>query len=122
MSTAVIEVGIRSQRRTTSRPAAPLQLTRRGQLVVRFTAMLVLLALVMVAMTMLSAPAESTDRPTHYAAATVVVAPGETLWDIAAVVAPQEDRRGVIADIVKLNSLPDAGAIVAGQSLFVPTY
>jgi hypothetical protein len=36
-------------------------------------------------------------------------------------VAPEQDRREVIAEIVRLNALPDAGAITAGQELFVPS-
>jgi nucleoid-associated protein YgaU len=93
-----------------------LRLTRRGRLVV----VLVVLALAYVALTMVSAPAASTGQVRHVHAHTVVVTPGETLWDIARSVAPESDPRDVIAEIVDLNSLTDPGAIRVGQPLDVP--
>jgi len=94
----------------------PLRLTRRGRLVV----VLAVLALAYAALTMVSAPAASTDQVRHVRAHTVVVAPGETLWDIARSVAPESDPRDVVAEIVDLNSLTDPGAVRAGQPLDVP--
>jgi hypothetical protein len=67
-------------------------------------------------------PAASTGEEHHQVTETVVVAPGQTLWDIAAEVAPDEDPRVVIADIVDLNRLADAGSVRAGQPLHVPEY
>jgi nucleoid-associated protein YgaU len=94
----------------------PLRLTRRGRLVV----LLVVLGLAYVALTMVSAPAASTGQVRHVRAHTVVVTPGETLWDIARSVAPESDPRDVVAEIVDLNSLTDPGAIRVGQPLDVP--
>ena len=62
----------------------------------------------------------STDQTHHAAQHTVVVRGGETLWDIASRIAPGEDPRVVIGDIVDLNNLSDAGSIRLGQKLFVP--
>ncbi len=45
---------------------------------------------------------------------------GDTLWTIAAEVAPDEDTRGVISEIRHLNDL-DTSLIVPGQTLVVPT-
>jgi hypothetical protein len=48
------------------------------------------------------------------------VQPGQSLWAIAATVAPERDARDVVADIVQLNNL-SAGAVFPGQQLYVPT-
>lgn len=50
----------------------------------------------------------------------VVVEPGDTLWQIARTHAPQRDPRSVVDQIVALNSLSSAGVQV-GVSLLVPT-
>jgi len=78
------------------------------------------LLLVFVGFTVLSGPAMSTGDAHRAAPQSVVVASGETLWDIAQRIAPGADPRDVIAEIVDLNALSDAGAIRVGQKLFVP--
>lgn len=104
--------------RPSSSPEVPhLRLTRRGRLLV----VVAVLALAFGLLTMLSAPAASTGQVRHVPARTVVVQPGQTLWDIARAVAPQSDPRDEIAEIVDLNSLPDPGAIRVGQPLDIPT-
>jgi hypothetical protein len=101
------------------RPAvSTVRLTRRGRLVVFLGGMTLALA----AFIWVGAPAASTGEEHHQVTQTVVVAQGQTLWDIAAEVAPDEDPRVVIADIVDLNALADAGAVRAGQPLYVPAY
>ncbi len=97
---------------------APLRLTRRGRLVV----LLVVLAVACAGFALLGGPAVSTSQTHHAAAHTVVVRGGETLWDIASRIAPDQDPRVVIADIVDLNHLPDAGSIRLGQEIFIPAY
>jgi nucleoid-associated protein YgaU len=131
MSTAAVQVPIRrrhdthraGQQRRVSRPTAvrsealgSVRLTRRGRLAV-FVATLAALA---GGFTMLGAPAASTDTAYHAAKHRVVVQPGETLWDIAKQVAPGQDPRTVIDEIVDLNALSSAGEIRAGQPLYVP--
>jgi len=49
---------------------------------------------------------------------TVVVQPGETLWSIASIVAPDDDPREVVADIQRINGI--GGAIQPGQELAIP--
>ncbi len=110
--------GPRPAPRVEAPAAAPVRLTRRGRLFV----LMVVLALAFAAFTLLSSPAVSTGQTHHAAQHTVVVGSGQTLWDIASRIAPGEDPRTVIADIVDLNELPDAGSIRIGQKLFVPTY
>jgi len=92
------------------------RLTRRGRLVLVATVLLLAFA----AFTLLGGPAVSTGDAHHAAPHSVVVASGETLWDIAQRIAPGQDPRDVIAEIVDLNALRDAGAIRVGQKLFVP--
>ena len=48
-----------------------------------------------------------------------VVAPGDTLWAIAAEVAPDRDPRAVVHHIAQLNDV-DPGSIVPGQVLLLP--
>lgn len=50
---------------------------------------------------------------------TVTVQPGDSLWSIAADVAPAADPRDVVDEIVRLNAL-DGGSIVPGQQLALP--
>ena len=50
---------------------------------------------------------------------TVKVAPGETLWQIAARVAPHADRRLVVREIEDINGITD-GRVVLGQQLRLP--
>ncbi len=93
-----------------------VRLTLRGRLVV-------LLAVVLAALGVFAergGPAESTSVVHHPHLATVVVAPGETVWDIARTVSDGADPRAVVAEIEDLNSLPDAGSIRVGQPLYVP--
>ena len=52
------------------------------------------------------------------APAEVVVAPGETLWNIAERVAPDRDPRGVVDQIRRINHLP-SGDVQAGQTLLL---
>lgn len=117
MSTAAVDFDTRRITRGSAvRPLNGAQLTRRGRLVV-LTALLVL---VFAAFTVLGGPAVSTDEAHHATSHSLVVGSGETLWGIAQRIAPGEDPRDVIAEIVDLNALSDAGSIRVGQKLFVP--
>ncbi|CAA9379856.1 MAG: hypothetical protein AVDCRST_MAG21-1447 [uncultured Nocardioidaceae bacterium] len=118
-------VGVESANHTTAivptvREAggAPMRLTRRGRLVVFLT----LVAATLATVTLVGGPALSSDQAHHSVSRTVVVASGETLWDIAKRVAPAEDPRAVVDDIVALNHLRDGGVIRTGQPLEVPAY
>jgi Tfp pilus assembly protein FimV len=108
----------RSARPLEARQPRPVRLTRRGRLVV----LMAVLATALAALVWMSAPAASTGATHHPASHTVVVGGGETLWDIAQQIAPGQDPRTVIADIVDLNDLSDAGSIRIGQALVVPQY
>ena len=96
----------------------PLRLTGRGRLVL----LMAVLAIAFAVFTVVGGPADSAGSTYHPPAQTVVVQPGQTLWDIAQRAAPHEDTRTVVAELVELNSLPDGGALRAGQPLDVPQY
>jgi nucleoid-associated protein YgaU len=101
-----------------AQPVAPtLRLTRRGRVVVLIVVLLAALG----AFATWGAPAASTDVVHHPKTVTVIVSPGETVWDIAQRVAPQADTRSTVAEIEELNSLSDAGSIRVGEPLYVPT-
>lgn len=108
----------RSTASRSARSPGSVRLTRRGRVVV----VLLVLAIALAGFAVLGGPATSTGDTHHAAAHTVVVGAGETLWDIASRIAPGEDPRVVIADIVDLNNLADAGSIRIGEKLVVPQY
>ncbi|MFI8593509.1 LysM peptidoglycan-binding domain-containing protein [Microbacterium sp. NPDC078428] len=51
---------------------------------------------------------------------TVTVEPGQSLWAIAADVAPSADPRDVVDEIVRLNAL-ESSTVRAGQQIAIPT-
>jgi LysM repeat protein len=96
------------------RNAAPVQLTVRGRRLVAFLALIPIVAAMVVfggkvAQANSSAPAMTT----------VVVQPGQSLWDLASTVDPSQDPRAVILEIQQLNGLESADVSV-GQQLIVP--
>lgn len=99
-----------------SGPPRAVRVTARGRVVV----LLVVLVAALTIFALRSAPAASTDVVHHPRTVTVVVAPGETVWDIARRFAPNADPRAVVAEIEELNALADAGSIRVGQPLAVP--
>ncbi|PNI09290.1 peptidoglycan-binding protein [Arthrobacter sp. AFG7.2] len=112
------------EKRQSDRPAPlpPLRLTRRGRIVLIGIPLVLLAALLFSLAGFFNSPAKAsasaadlTTTPT----VTVTVQPGESLWGIAASVAPKRDARDVVTDIVQLNNLP-AGTVFPGQELFVP--
>ena len=103
--------------RVAARSRSPLRLTRRGRIV----AVLTLMLLVVLAGFTLgngSSVAAGRGAPAQH---TVVVRPGETLWSLAARIAPQQDPRLVVADIQTSNALSGA-AVQPGQPLVVPNF
>lgn len=97
-------------------PRRTVRLTRRGRVAVVLAVLIAALG----GLALRGEPAVSTGVAHHLRTATVVVTPGETVWEIARQVAPGSDPRIVVAEIEQLNSLPDAGSIRVGQPLFVP--
>lgn len=118
MSTAAIHFDSPRVRPARSEALGSVRLTRRGRLVV-FAAVL---AIAFAVFTLFGSPAVSTGEAHHAVAQQVVVEPGQTLWDIAGDVAPGEDVRTVMAEIVDLNALSSAGDIRAGMTLDIPDF
>ena len=94
--------------------AAPVRLTRRGIGVLAVAVAVACAGLWWFAAQTASGSAAA-GTP-HHAPSAVTVAPGDTLWDIAARVAPQRDPRAEVADLTRRNHLSEA-AIVPGQVL-----
>ena len=92
-----------------------MRLTRRGRMLVR-----VLAIVLVVAGFMLVAPGlargDGPDRPAPRV--TYVVESGDTLWSIARRVAPGQDPRPVVDGLIEANDL--RGGLQAGQELSVP--
>jgi hypothetical protein len=93
----------------------PLRLTRRGRAVL--LALLVLLA--SVASAVLFTSASRADDPSGGPAPTVVVRPGDTLWDIAARSMPRRDGQAAVTELRRLNDLRDYG-VQPGEVLILP--
>ncbi len=99
--------------------AAPLdhvpdyRLTHRGRVVVLLAGLVALLAIgvVFAGVSLASEEPEPTE--------TIVVAPGDTLWDISSALSDDGDVRSTMRHIEQLNSL-DTVALAVGQQLEVP--
>jgi LysM domain len=94
-----------------------VRLTRRGRVVL---VMSVMFALVIAGLTLGhgSSLAASHAPAAHH---TVTVEAGETLWAVAARVAPHSDPRIVVADIESFNHLQSAN-VEPGQQLVIPRF
>lgn len=120
MSAMTIEsVMVRSARPTLTVVAAPaprpVRLTRRGRLVVFLAVVLGLLALAVMGSQIASAGEHPGVNRTH----TVLVKPGDSLWNVASRVAGDGDVTSMEDTIMKLNGL-SSDAVQAGQVLRVP--
>ncbi|HUH52857.1 MAG TPA: LysM peptidoglycan-binding domain-containing protein [Microbacteriaceae bacterium] len=104
-------------------PQSRLRLTLRGRVVIASMVTLILLGLWLGMAVFGASKADAfdsfsaTSESTSFA--TVVAAPGDTMWSVAVSVAPNADPRNVINDIVRLNQLPSADLSV-GQELAIP--
>jgi nucleoid-associated protein YgaU len=79
----------------------PIQLTRRGHWLIAVTTAVLGVALVGGAY----AGATGTVRPSEPVPARVVVHSGDTLWSIAARIAPNRDPRDEVADLRRINNI-----------------
>jgi hypothetical protein len=60
------------------------------------------------------------DTGTGSGTVAVVVAPGDTLWDLAQRHAPDRDPREFVAEVYRINDLPESGLVRAGDRLLLP--
>jgi LysM repeat protein len=104
--------------RSMSSPAqsSPVRLTRRGRIV--------LTALMMIGLVItgfaLGHGSSQAAGPVHVVRHTVTVRAGDTLWSLAARVAPHDDPRDVVAEISSLNRLTSP-LVEPGEQLVVPS-
>jgi len=97
-----------------------LRLTRRGRVV--FTALAavpIVLGSIAIAVNGGVAAAEGTATVGAAAFEYVTIESGQSLWQLAESIAPSQDPRDVIADIVNLNQLPSE-AVQPGQRIALP--
>ena len=107
---------------TTLAPVAvsPIKLTRRGRMLVSALSFAAMLAISLVSLFgIATASAKASNEASNSTTTQIVVAPGETLWTIAARVNPEIDPRAVIEDIKALNVI-EGSEVYAGQVLLVP--
>jgi len=107
---------------TTLAPVAvsPIKLTRRGRLVLSTVSFGLMLAISLVSLFgIATASAKASNETSNSTTTQIVVAPGETLWTIAARVNPEIDPRAVIDQIMDLNVI-EGSNVYAGQVLLVP--
>ena len=120
----------RPQLRVLEGGRAPGQVAQRAVYRRRRLMALVLVLAMVVALTVLAtaalarfaggdpSPAGDPSNGAVTAAPTVVVAPGDTLWSIAAAVAPDTDVRITVDQLIELNG---SSPIVPGQELVLPS-
>lgn len=97
-----------------------LRLTRRGRVVLTALAALPIAAGILIgSLASGGAVAGIDDGTAPVAFETVVVGAGDSLWSIAERIAPSEDPRDVILEIMRLNGLGDA-VVQPGQRLALP--
>jgi len=102
---------------------AQTQLTRRGRNVVRTMAAGSLLVVIGAGFSAVGHASETriTSTPTASGYIRVVVAPGESLWSVAAMVAGNRDVSSVLDEIVQANALTTTDVAV-GTRLMVPSH
>jgi LysM repeat protein len=101
-------------------PRTRLRLTRRGRVVLTTLAALPLvLGSVVLAVNGGGAAAEGTSAAGATTFEYVTVDSGQSLWELAQSIAPKQDPRDVVADIVNLNQL-QSEAVQPGQRLALP--
>lgn len=100
-----------------TRPArGEVRLTMRG----RRAVVLLVLAGLTAAGLLLADPAISSGRAGQTRVVTVVVQPGQSLWDIARRYDPQQDPRAAVDELMSYNGIGDASAIRVGEPVRVP--
>ena len=98
-----------------------MALTRRGRRVVRGSAVLSLLVVICAGFSAVGNATESkvVSTPATSGYIKVIVAPGETLWSLASLVAGKSNVSVVVDEIVSANQLSSSD-IHAGEKLWVP--
>ncbi|WP_051299522.1 LysM peptidoglycan-binding domain-containing protein [Arthrobacter castelli] len=98
-----------------------LHLTRRGRLLLIGIPLMAAAACLVFSLGFFNSPATAASEapPEPAGSVTYTVAPGDTVWTIAAVVAGGGDTRDAVQAIMDLNQL-ETSTIQVGQQLFLP--
>lgn len=96
-----------------------LRLTRRGRVVLGVFGVMLVAAALALAAVFLAPGAQASAEGEAETFGYVVVAPGESLWSVAATLDSETDPRDLIAEIVRLNQLEGSG-VQAGEPVAVP--
>lgn len=103
---------------TMVKPSGRIRLTRRGRVVLTSLAAAPLIAIAAWAgVSALPAVATSSSSTVVFEYATIEA--GQSLWQLAATIAPEVDPRDVIADLMRLNQL-DSSTVSPGQRIAIP--
>jgi LysM domain len=98
--------------------AGKLRLTRRGRVV--FTSLAAAPLVAIAAWLGVNAlPAVATSSSSTVVFEYETIEPGQSLWQVAATMAPESDPRDVIADIMRLNQL-ETSTVSPGQRIAIP--
>jgi Tfp pilus assembly protein FimV len=116
------QVTVRRPRPAAPRGSAPVRLTARGRRLARTVVVAFALLLVLAFSLVGRTPADAGSGAVLPATSTVVVQPGQSVWQIAKSVAPGADVRDTIERIAILNGFEDASDLVVhpGQKLVIP--
>lgn len=97
-----------------------LRLTRRGRIVAG-TLVTILVSAALAAAALFVSPQALASADDHEAQefGYVIVAPGASLWEVAAEIDASTDPRDLVAEIVRLNQFENSG-VQAGQPVAVP--
>jgi hypothetical protein len=111
-------VAVRVRTRDDGHVPPPLRLTERGRRVVAGLSVAIGLSIAAatVVVVQVGGPGDGLQLA---GASTVVVQPGDTLWSLARELAPEEDTRAVVDEIVSLNGLQDVD-LMPGAVLRLP--
>ena len=101
-------------------PAPRLRLTRRGRVAVAVSATAVTVLLSLTLVPAVAAGVASTFSPSPASSTTVVVQPGQSLWQVAQATAPNGDTASMVARIADANGITSADQLRPGQRLEVP--
>lgn len=103
---------------TSARPATAVRLTRRGRILLVLMLAAVLLAAFSLGRTG-SQAADVAGAGSTSAVEQITVQSGESLWSVAARIAPDNDTRVIVQQIRRLNDL-DGSQLQVGQLLLLP--
>ncbi|GAA1701090.1 hypothetical protein GCM10009792_21660 [Microcella alkalica] len=100
-------------------PRTRLRITRRGRMVLTGLAAAPLVVGIFATALGGAAATATSSSAANAVPASITVEAGQSLWQIAAVVAPDANPADVVADIIAVNDLP-GGAVEPGQLLVLP--